>query len=295
MNAPSALDVVAMWDFGNPGASEAKFRDLAANADHDAETRAEALTQAARALGLQSRFDEAEAMLRRAEGMVMPGMHRAGVRVLLERGRVLNSSGRKDEARPLFIEAWEAAREARLDALAVDAAHMVAIVEARDEALAWNERALEVARASDDPAARRWLGSLCNNIGWTYHDAGRFEEALAMFRLALDERQRQGKPGQVLIARWCVARALRSVGRVEEALAGQRQLLAEHAAAGTSDGFVHEEIGECLLLLGRAGEAGPHFAAAHGALSLDDLFAKAQPERLARLARMGSAGSASRA
>ena len=32
---------------------------------------------------------------------------RVRLRYLLERGRVLNSSGKPDEARPLFLQAWE--------------------------------------------------------------------------------------------------------------------------------------------------------------------------------------------
>ncbi|MBZ0304515.1 MAG: tetratricopeptide repeat protein, partial [Anaerolineae bacterium] len=75
-------------------------------------------------------------------------------------------------------------------------------------------------------------------MGWTYHDQGNYEKALEMFQQALIFRE--GNPRQIQIARWCIARTLRSLNRVEEALAIQRELNPE-------DGFVVEEIAECLL------------------------------------------------
>ena len=111
---------------------------------------------------------------------------------------------------------------------------------------------MELARSSPDPAARRWVASIANNIGWTRHDAGAYDEALELFTLALVERERQDDPGRTRIARWSVARCLRSLGRVEEALAEQRSLAAELEALGETDQYVTEEIAECLRALGRS-------------------------------------------
>jgi hypothetical protein len=94
---------------------------------------------------------------------------------------------------------------------------------------------------------------------------------------------------QIRIARWCVARTLRSLNRVEEALSRQMELKEEFDASGENDGYVHEEIGECLLLLNRAKEARPYFAKAHKYLSQDARLAEKEPERLARLKELGSA------
>ena len=79
----------------------------------------------------------------------------------------------------------------------------------------------------------------------------------ALFERALAERQKRGPNRETRIARWCVARCLRSLGRLEEALAQQHELLAEEVAAGEAAGFTWEEIGECLLALGREVEARP--------------------------------------
>jgi hypothetical protein len=67
----------------------------------------------------------------------------------------------------------------------------------------------------------------------------------------------------------------------------QQQLLAELAAEGASDGYVDEEMAECLLLLGRADESKLHFAAAYRALSQDEWLKRDEPDRLARLRRLG--------
>jgi tetratricopeptide (TPR) repeat protein len=165
---------------------------------------------------------------------------------------------------------------------------MLGIVEPPSEAAAWNERAMELARSSPDTQARRWVASLANNMGWAKQDAGEYEEALELFRLALDERRRQGRPRELRIARWSVARCLRSLGRVEEALAEQRSLATELDEAAETDGYVDEEIAECLLELGREDEARPFFARAYAELAGVDGLAADEQQRLERLRSLGA-------
>lgn len=278
-------DLDALWDFDRPEVTERTFRDLlalASAADHEA-YQLELLTQIARAQGLQGRYDEALVALDQVEARLPESAPRVRVRYLLERGRVLNSSGSPAEASPLFHEVWELATARGEDALAVDAAHMLGIVAPPPEQLAWNVRALDLAERSADPGAQRWRGSLLNNIGWTYHDAGRYEEALETFQQALAWHERVGRPRETEIARWSVGRTLRSLGRLQEALVVQRDLLAELDARGESDGYAHEELAECLLALGHAHEARLHFAAAYAALSSDPWLVDHEQKRLERL------------
>lgn len=271
-----------MWDFDDPAASEERFRDL--RAASTGEFALEVATQIARALGLQGRFDEAEELLSSIEPS------QAGPRVrtrwLLERGRVLNSSGRPELAAPLFAEAWDESRSASLDALAVDAAHMVAIVAPASEKRSWNEAAMRVAESSDDPEARRWLGSLYNNMGWDAHEAGDYEDALRLHERCLAwHRERHTGSGE-RIATWSVAKQLRFLGRREEALSMQRGLLAEyHREDPGGEGFVHEEIAELLLEDGDEEGAGRHFARAHELLSGLDWVEPGRLDRMRRLAR----------
>jgi tetratricopeptide (TPR) repeat protein len=258
-----------------------------ARASGDPDYLAQLLTQVARAEGLQMKFDHASKTLDEAEGMITPETPTARVRLLLERGRVLHSSKRSEESKPFFLEAWDLARETGAGGLAVDAAHMLGIVERGEASVAWNEKAIAHAEASNDPRARRWLGSLYNNLGWTYHDAGDPARALGLFQNALAAREAEGRAGLIRIARWCVARALRSLGKLDEALAIQRRLLAENEAARTPDGYVHEEIGEILLARGDGAEAGPHFAAAWKVLSEDPWLRRDEAARLERMRRLG--------
>ncbi|MBC7772319.1 MAG: tetratricopeptide repeat protein [Pyrinomonadaceae bacterium] len=281
----SPPDINALWNFADPAASEARFgaaiNALAADAP---QWHASVLqTQRARAQGLQGRFDDAHRTLDAIDVSSDQCPPVLRVRHLLERGRVHNSGGDPLAAKPLFVRAWELAMNAALDALAVDAAHMVAIVESGDAPMEWNNRALALAESSSDPAARKWRASLLNNSGWTHFGAGQYPEALALFERALAARQETPDTGPLRVARWCVARTLRALGRVEEAMNQQEVLHAEHQSAGTNDGFVYEELGECLLALGRREEARPWLAKAHAALSQDPWLMEKEPTRIQRL------------
>lgn len=292
----SAEAIRAAWDFNDPAASEGRFRAMLAapRATGDQAFRLEVETQLARTFSLRGRYAEAHALLDGVERALAAGepaaFPAARVRYLLERGRCFNSAKRQPEALPSFRQAWDLARAAHLDDLAVDAAHMVAIAEpaAKDQE-AWNLKAIAHAEASADPAARKWLGSLLNNLGWTYHDAGRPAEALPLWEKAL-AWHRANKPGGQGedVARWTVARCLRTLGRHEEALAAQQALQADMALAKKAeDGYVAEEIAENLLALGWQAEARPHFARAHALLSKDAWFVANEARRLARLAELG--------
>ena len=171
--------------------------------------------------------------------------------------------------------------------MSVDAAHMMAIVEPPERQLEWIERAINAAQESADPKARGWLGSLYNNAGWTYHELGRYHEALDTFRKGLEWQRQAGKEKEARIAAWTVARALRSLGRYQEALQMQLENHRRLKEIGEPDGYAEEEIGECLLALGREEEARPHFARAHALLAGDPWLNRDQPERLDRLAALG--------
>ncbi len=181
----------------------------------------------------------------------------------------------------MFEQAWELGNQLHEAGGAVDAAHMLGILEAPE--LTWNLRALQVAETSSDPLARRWLATLYNNIGWTHHERGEYAQALELFERALRLREAQGQPPAIRVARWMIARVLRSLGRLEEALALQQALTAENQQVGETDPYVEEELGECLLALGRGEAARPHFASAYSVLSQDDLLMKYERPRLERL------------
>ena len=290
-------DFDRLWDYNDPAKTEKAFQELLPVAERagDRAYHAQLLTQIARTHSLRGQFDEAHGILDDAETLIVnidnPSngpKQTSRVRLLLERGRAFNSAGDTDSARPLFKEAWELARKAGEDYHAVDAAHMLGICEPADASLMWNNRAMEAAEASDDPHAKDWLGPLYNNTGWTYHDAGEYEKALELFEKGLAWRKERDNPQATRIAKWTVGRAKRSLGHTEEALAMQQSLLKEHEATGTSDGYVFEEVAECLYALGRPDEARPHFGRAYQELSKDGWLVDNESERMGRLKRLGS-------
>lgn len=238
---PDELD--QLWHFGDPAGSEARFRERLASLPPGSLPAMEVGTQLARAIGLQGRFDEANSLL---DSLV--GEHPLGhIRIALERGRLRNSAGAPETAVPEFRQAFELARDAGIDTLAIDALHMLAIADAAG-AEAWTRQGLSLAEASNDPRARRWRGALHNNLGWTLHDRGNAPAALDQFGLALAAYTETGTPEQVHIAWWAFARCLRSLGRHRDALEIQKRLAGDDPA----DEFVQQELVE----LRRALDAG---------------------------------------
>ncbi len=288
MTVAQMLDFDSLWNYDDAAATEQQFRQLlpAAESSGDKSYHLQLLTQITRAQGLQRQFEAAHQTLDQAAKLLTDNLQTAHIRLLLERGRVFNSSGKPSEARPLFLQAWELAQVGHEDFYAVDAAHMLAIVAPSNEQMEWNLKAVALAESSTRPRAQKWLGSLYNNIGWTYHDAKQYDKALAIFEKALQFREKQGEAKSIRVARWCIARTLRSLGRTQEALDQQLALLADHRAAGSSDGYVSEEIGECLLELGRSDESRPYFAQAYSELSKDVWLVANEAARLERLKRL---------
>jgi tetratricopeptide (TPR) repeat protein len=277
-----------LWDYKQPAETEERLRVLLpqAETDEDRSFHVQLLSQIARTHSLRQQFDQAHTLLDEAEGLLTDDLKVARVRVLLERGRTLNSSRTADRGYALFHEAWELARGAGIDFYAIDAAHMLGIVaETAESQLQWNLKALQLAEITDHARSKQWLGSLYNNIGWTYHDMGQFEHALLLFEKALDFYSQSDRPDNYRIARWSVARTYRSLGRVAEALAMQEALLTEH---NTDDeaGYILEEIAECLLALDRLDEARPYFVRAYAVLSQDTWLTAHEAERLERLKQL---------
>ena len=289
MPSQSLPDFDTLWDYANPAQTEARFCDVLLQFPEEDPAFLELLTQIARAQGLQRKFDHAHQTLDQVDRRLGEISSRPKVRYLLERGRVFHSSGNSELARPLFEQALDLAKQLNedADAYAVDALHMLAIIASPEESLHLNRKAIEQAESSDEERARNWLGSLYNNLGWAYHDMGEYALALAVFQKAEVWQRTKGNVNQTRIAGWCIARTLRSLGRAEEALSRQLALKAEFDSVGESDGYVYEEIGECLLALNRLEEANPYFLRAYELLRKDMWLLEKEPERLARLRELG--------
>lgn len=278
-------DFDSLWDYSHPDETETKFREILLRFPEDDPAFLELLTQIARAQGLQRKFNHAHQTLNQVERRLKDILSRAKVRYLLERGRVFNSSGKPEEACPFFEKALEIAKQLKEDFYAIDALHMLATLAPPEESLTLNLQAIEMAESSQQEKTRNWLGSLYNNTGWSYHGLSDYASALRIFEKAEAWQRSKGRVRETHIAAWCVARTLRSLGRIEEALSKQMRLNEE--SAGEEDGYVFEEIGECLLALNRLEEACSYFLKAYELLSQDARLVEQESERLMRLKELG--------
>ncbi|WP_120521080.1 hypothetical protein [Arthrobacter celericrescens] len=196
-----------LWTFEDPALSEARFREAMQDPRFDDFERLELATQLGRAIGLQGRYEEADALLDSIDTEEEPTL---AVRVLLERGRLLNSSGHPAMAVPLLEQAAELGDHLGEEFLTVDALHMLAIADSGHQE-SWTRSALEYASAVDDPRTKRWMVSLHNNLGWALHDDGRRTEALVEFQLAEQWAERVGTPQQQRWAREAIDECERSL------------------------------------------------------------------------------------
>src|SRR5918993_4268301 len=232
----------ALWNYGDPAGTEAKFRALLpqAQASGDVGYELELLTQIARTQCLQGNVDDAHATLDSVEQR-LSGDDRpvARVRYLLERGRVFNSSGKLDRAMPLFVEAFERAERIPHWRYAIDAVHMAAIAEpSPKKQVEWNRRG--VALVLDHPDQRGWLFALYNNLGESYLKLKRYDDALACFRNYVALNVERGQEPDMFATK-DIAKCLRLLGDADEALATIEPVHAKLAAQGQRDGWVSEE------------------------------------------------------
>jgi tetratricopeptide (TPR) repeat protein len=199
-----------LWDFNDLGVTESRFRVQLEDESDDA-GRAEVLTQLARVQGLRDDFDGCERLLSEAEALAGTSAV-AKVRIDLERGRKLRSSGDPEAALPLFEAAFSRACESGEHYLAGDAAHMCALAVSEDRVAMeeWTQRGLDLGER--EPLAAYWAGPLLNNLGWAYFDAGEHEHALRLFERALEVRKRDPENPD-------------AIGFAEEALETARQAL----------------------------------------------------------------------
>lgn len=250
----AAVDLDALWDFAHPERTEQRLRQALASAQGD-----DALvlrTQIARTLGLRRQFDAAQRELDAIEPALAAAGATPRVYGLLERGRVLRSGGRPADAEPLFQRAFELADRARLEFLAADALHMVALVQpTRQAQVDVNRRVVAYAQNAADPRAQRWDAAALNNIGSALNEMGRHAEALEALRQAQAAYERLGRAYNVRVARWMVAHTLRRLGRLDEALVMQRALQVEWASAGGADPYVFDEMAEIHAAQGDADRA----------------------------------------
>lgn len=190
----SNIDLNTLWDFSQPALSEQRFRDAMVTASDD--QRLILHTQIARSHGLRRDFAKARELLNviapQVTGPQASASAQAQARWWLEWGRSYASATHKqaaltDDDRRTAIQAFERAatiaQAAALDALTIDALHMLpfALTDTSQQQAA-TERALALSLQSTQTEARRWEGALRNNLGYAAHQRGDYGQALQQFR-----------------------------------------------------------------------------------------------------------------
>ncbi|HEY6171200.1 MAG TPA: hypothetical protein VIX80_02970 [Candidatus Kapabacteria bacterium] len=277
-----------LWNYSDPKATEIRFRARLAEEEKENSSladRMEILTQIARSEGLQQKFDEAHKTLDIVEGYLPSlGSTLVETRYHLERGRAFNSYGNKERAKEEFLKALESGKKGGHDYYAIDAVHMMGIADETAKQLEWTEVGIKMAEASSEDRAKLWLGTFYNNSGWTYFGMGEYQKALDLFIKNQKFAESKDNSKDVQISKWCQAKMYRFLKQTDTALSIQVSLEKE-IQSGTmeEDGYVYEEIAECLHGQGKANDAKPYFKRAYDLLSKDIWLQKDEKARLERL------------
>lgn len=278
-----------LWNYNDPAGTEVKFREVLGeyNAADNPSGHLQLLTQIARTYSLRRMFDEAHATLNEVEQQLPTQFSVTHVRYHLERGRTYNSAGNKADATTQFVQARDIAKQLGEDFYAIDAIHMLAIVAAPDESIKLNEQGVLYAEQSTQERAKGWLGALYNNLAWAYFDKSDYDKALSVFLRALKWREEKQSAPELFLAKWCVARTLRALGRLDDALKIQLALMEQMIDIGPTDGYVYEELGELYLLKGEEVHK-MYFQFAYNELSKDTWLAANEPKRLERIKQLAN-------
>ena len=119
---------------------------------------------------------------------------------------------------------------------------------------AWTQRGLELTERS--PAAAPWIAMLLNNLGWWRLQRGEYADALAAYQGSLAAHTRNAeRPYQREMARCGVAKALRGLGRSDEAVSVLEKTVAWAESIGRPDRVFHEELAAAYSDVGRRRDA----------------------------------------
>ncbi len=282
----------AMWDYQKPDQTEQLFLSVLKTVKNSAETsydrnyHVELLTQIARAQGMQGKFELAEQTLNSADSLITENTKTGKIRFLLEKGRLLNSSDKREDAGSIFLQAYNYGTAQKLDFYTLDSIHMLAIVESPEKQLAWNLKAINIAANSDDMRCKSSLGTLYSKVGWRYHDLADYAKAMEYFQDGLEYRQNSNDAKATRIAKWTVGRCYRSLkeyAKAKEIMLALEKEIDENELP--KDGYVYEELAE-LYQLEKDSKAKKYFGLAYQIQSQDSWIVKNEAEKLARMKKI---------
>ncbi|OFZ19410.1 MAG: hypothetical protein A2X94_13800 [Bdellovibrionales bacterium GWB1_55_8] len=276
-------------DLDHPEEAEIRLRQLLEESSGGGSLDAQAgiLAQLARVQGALGKFSEARGTLQKLDELAREESQTAKILALIETGRLFVLEKTPSQARPLFMEAWNLAGQSGDVSCAIDAAQMLAAIEPQKLQKDWTLKALRLAENSPEPIAKNWLGEIYTTLGWSEFNARQFESALEWFKKALARIQPESSPRRAIIAQWAVGKTLRALNRFDEAFEIQSHLVEELSRLSLKNGYVYEELAECLQSLKKTAEAQPYFDIAYHELAKDEWLSDNNPARLKRLKDLG--------
>ncbi len=281
-------DIDGFWNFEDLPSTQAKIQSLLPE-DSSSWTAKdlEVLTQLARVQSLQGNLSMARATLDQAQKKIVelegPTRLRPEIRCLLEQGRVLCAQMTPSKAQNYFSQAWSLSANAQEIFFAIDAALMLSISQPPKYQNEWLQKALTLAEDSKTEQGQLWLSQLYTMDGWHKFDFRSFDKALESFEKALSRPNFKGDESKRFVIRWCIARTLRALGRVQEALDLQQVLHTELLEIGGSNGYVYLELAECQQALNRQAEAKTNFEYAYKELSANGWYSDNKASELGRI------------
>ncbi|MEW6051824.1 MAG: tetratricopeptide repeat protein [Candidatus Zixiibacteriota bacterium] len=214
----------------------------------------EALAQIARVSLIQGNKEDGLNWLKEASAKAVETDPMGWSRYLSVKGRYEWKSQNLLDARQTFQDMYTFCANNNLAARAVDAANMNAIVaESVDDQIEWCRRGIAIAESSD---ADNWLGPLWNNLGATYYDTGKFEEALDCYLKAREYHWRFSDERAKLVADYSIGMTYRMLNRFDEAMQWLRPSLAWAERLGDHSviGQTAHDMAEVYIAQGKKSE-----------------------------------------
>lgn len=285
-------DLDLYWNPLDPASSETALRALLPDArlltGRDRCSLIELLTQIARAEGAQKKMPEAALTLAEAEKILAEPCEynvSAKLRWLIESARLYVLNRTPSQARALLSQAWVLAVNAGEDYFTIDIAQMMAAIESPKAQHEWVLKAIQIAENSRQEKSKRWLGELYSALAWKLCDLRQFDKSFESMQKALHHFRVRGSDPEIFQVRWSIGKILRQMGRFEEALQIQQELLVE--LGSRPHGRLFEELAENLHALHRTEAADKYFSLAYEQLSADQWVSDNQPVKLKRLKTLG--------
>ncbi len=184
--------------------------------DTDNETRLQAMAQLARTYLILDEKEHGRNWLARTAELVNPQIYpNAYARYLGVLGRFQWKDDNLTTATETFKTMYEFSNKNKLYEQAVDAAHMIAITAPHEEQITWAKRGIT---AAENGNMTSWLGPLYNNLGWSYDELGKHQQALDALQKARKYHYQNKNDLPKLIADYSIAVQYRKLSNINKAL-----------------------------------------------------------------------------